>query len=57
MESSRSSILSTLDDIQYSEGINVFCTDVSLLISQLECEKLAKLDCLCVLKLSSFLIV
>ena len=30
-----------LDDIQYSEGMTVICTDVSLLISQLEFGKSA----------------
>ena len=33
--------MNKLDDIQYSEGMNVICTDVSLLISQLECGKSA----------------
>ena len=43
-ESLRSSIVNKLDDIQYSEGMNVICTDVSLLISQLECGKSAGPD-------------
>ena len=43
----KSSIVNTLDDIQYSEGMNVICTDVSLLISQLECGKSAGPDGVC----------
>ena len=43
----RSSIVNTLDDIKYSEGMNVICTDVSLLISQLECGKSAGPDGVC----------
>ena len=39
--------MNTLDDIQYSEGMNVICTDVSLLISQLECRKSAGPDGVC----------
>ena len=38
------SIVNTLDDIQYIEGMNVICTDVSLLIGQLECGKSAGPD-------------
>ena len=46
-ESLRSSIVNKLDDIQYSEGMNVICTDVSLAISQLECGKSAGPDGMC----------
>ena len=34
-------------DIQYSEGMTVICTTVSLLISQLECGKSAGPDAVC----------
>ena len=40
-ENLKLSIVSTLDDIQYSEDMTVSCKDVSLLTSQLECGKLA----------------
>ena len=46
-ESLISSIVNKLDDIQYSEGMNVICTYVSLLISQLECGKSAEPDGVC----------
>ena len=46
-ESLKYSIVSLLDDIKYSEGMNVICKDVSLLISQLECEKSAGPDGIC----------
>ena len=36
--------MSALDDIQYSEGMNAICTDVSFLISKLECGKSAGSD-------------
>ena len=39
--------MSALDDIQYSEGLNVICTIVSLLINQLECGKSARPDGVC----------
>ena len=41
------SIISTLDDIQYSEDMTVSWKDVALLTSQLECKKSAGPDGMC----------